>query len=103
MLFQSIIKSFNPNVNTINIPGYVTYNKNRKTESMNGTNNYEKSFALKPHEEDDKDEFIVTGHNQFLKPMNIVNIYGKIESRSKKKEVEGRWGRILEIAAKLNQ
>ena len=77
----------------------------QETESMGGVatciKNDEKSFALKTHEGDDKDEFIVTRHNQFLKPINIVNIYGEIESRSKRKDVEDRWGRILEIVEKI--
>ena len=61
MSIQSTIKGVNPNINTINIPGYV---------SMRGiatcTKNDEESFALKTHQGDDKDEFIVTGHNQSI-------------------------------------
>jgi exonuclease III len=111
MSFQSIVKGVNPNVVTLNevafrknkklnLPGYLSYNKNRQTESMGGVGtcirNDEKSFALKTDEGDDKDEFIITRHNQFQKPINIVNIYGEIESRSQRKDVEDRWGRISE-------
>ena len=106
--FQSTIKGVNPNVININelafrkdkklnIPGYVSYMGGVATCIKND----EKSFALKTHEGDDKDEFIVTRHNQFLKPINIINIYGEIESRSKRKDVEERWGRILEIVEKI--
>ena len=48
-----------------------------------------------------EDEFLVTRHSQFNPPINILNIYGDIESRSNIKETEERWNRILEIVLKI--
>ena len=92
--FQSILKGVNPNLVTLNevafrkdkklnVPGFLSYNKNRQKESMGGVatciKNDEKAFALKIDEGEGKDEFIITRHNQFFKPINVVNIYGEIK------------------------
>ena len=112
--FMSIINGVNPNIVTINelgykkdkrlsIPGYHCYNRNRISQNMGGVatviRNDEKMFAIKVDEGLDKDEFILTRHCQFSPPINILNIYGEIESRSNKKEIEERWDRILAIVA----
>ena len=111
---MSIINGVNPNIVTINelgynkdkklsIPGYHCYNRNRISQNMGGVatviRNDEKMFAIKVDEGLDKDEFILTRHCQFSPPINILNIYGEIESRSNKKEIEERWDRVLAIVA----
>ena len=104
--FMSIINGVNLNIVTINelgykkdkrlsIPGYHCYNRNRISQNMGGVatviRNDEQMFAIKVDEGLDKDEFILTRHCQFSPPINILNIYGEIESRSNKKEIEERW------------
>ena len=94
-----IIQGVNPNLVTINevafrkdkrlnLPRYSSYNKNKMKESMGGVatciRNDEKVFALKTDEGDEKDEYIITRHNQFIKPINVIHVYGEIESRSTK-------------------
>ena len=49
----------------------------------------------------DDDEFIITRHSQFNIPINIINIYGEVESRTKKNEVEDRWFRIVSKLKKI--
>ena len=39
--------------------------------------------------------------SQFSPAINVINIYGEIESRHTKNEIEARWGRILEIVNKI--
>ena len=63
--------------------------------------NDEKLSAIKVDEGLDKDEFILTRHGQFSPPINILNIYGEIESRSNKYEIEERWNRILAIVSSI--
>ena len=63
--------------------------------------NDEKVSALKTDGGDEKDEFIVTRHSQFAPAVNVVNIYGEIESRSSRSEIEARWGRIMEKVNKI--
>ena len=40
-------------------------------------------------------EYIITRHGQFCKPINIINIYGEQESRTGNDEVENRWNNIV--------
>ena len=61
----------------------------------------EKMFAIKTAEGLEKDEFLLTRHSQFRPPINILNCYGEIESRSSRKEIEERWYRLLELIAKV--
>ena len=63
--------------------------------------NDEKLSAIKVDEGLDKDEFILTRHGQFSPPINILNIYGEIESRSNKYEIEERWNQILAIVSSI--
>ena len=63
--------------------------------------NDEKMFAIKVDEGLDKDEFILTRHSQFNPPINVLNVYGEIESRSNTREIEERWGRLLKIISRI--
>jgi hypothetical protein len=51
-------------------------------------------FCLKVEEGEDNDEFMVTRHGQFMKPINIINVYGEQEGRSKNYEIEERWLKV---------
>ena len=63
--------------------------------------NEDKMYAIKVDEGQDKDEFLITRHSQFLKPINVINVYGEIESRSSTKDIEERWQRILEKITRI--
>ena len=56
----------------------------------------ENQFCLKVDEGENHDEFLITRHCQFLKPINIFNVYGEQESRNKNYEIEERWSRICD-------
>ena len=113
---MSIINGVSPNIVTINelgykkdkrlsIPGFLCYNRNRPLQNMGGVataiKNEEKMFTIKVDEGMNKDEFILTRHSQFTPPINILNVYGEIESRSNTKEIEERWGRLMKIVSRI--
>ena len=112
----SIINGVNPNIITINevgfkkdkklnIPGFYCYNRNRGSVNMGGIataiKNDEKHYVVKTDEGCDKDEFIITRHNQFRTPINVINCYGEIESRSSRNNIEERWHRLLEKIVRI--
>ena len=93
---NNIISVINPNVITLNevglrgkkkcsITGYNTYTRNRKQHSMGGiatgVRKDESKFCLKIDEGENNDEFMITRHSQFLKPINIINCYGEQEGK----------------------
>ena len=97
--FLSIINGVSPSVITLNdvgykkdkklnVPGHYCYNRNRVSENMGGVatciKNDEKNYAIKTDEGSGKDEFIISRHSKFQKPINVINCYGEIESRSSK-------------------
>ena len=110
---NNIISIVNPNVITLNevglrgkkkcsINGYNTYTRNRQKQSMGGIatgiRKDESKFVLKVEEGENDDEFIITRHSQFLKPINIINCYGEQEGRNSNNEIEERF---LKICAHL--
>ena len=51
-------------------------------------------FCLKVEEGENNDEFMITRQGQFMKPINIINVYGEQEGRSKTFEIEERWLKV---------
>ena len=106
-----ILSAINPNAVILNevglrgnkrcsIQGYNTFTRNRKNLNMGGISTAirkdENQFCLKVDEGENDDEFLITRHCQFLKPINICNVYGEQESRNKNYEIEERWSRICD-------
>ena len=95
------------NNNKMKIDGFNTYSRNRQNEHMGGVATAIKSNeahnTVKVSEGVDKDEYIVTRHGQFQVPINIINVYGEIESRNSNQTVQERWERILEELLKIEQ
>ena len=58
--------------------------------------NDESKFCLKVDEGENNDEYLITRHGQFMKPINICNIYGEQEGRNPRNEIEERWSKICE-------
>ena len=63
--------------------------------------NDEKNYAIKTDEGSGKDKYIITRHSKFQKPINVINCYGEIESRSSKNDIEERWQRLLEKIVRI--
>ena len=96
---RAILNNKRPNVATLNginlkgnrklkIEGFTSYNRNRQVGNMGGVatciDNKEASNVLKVAEGANDDEYVITRHGQFRTPINIVYVYGEIESRSTK-------------------
>ena len=56
---------------------------------------------LKVSEGKKNNEFIVTRHSQFKVPINIINIYGDIESRTPVDVIDNKWEEILKEISKI--
>ena len=82
------------------VPGYTVYNKNRTFSGGGGIATYvredERNTTLKVKEGTNENEFLITRHDQFVKPINVINFYGKLECRNKKEVIESEWANIVE-------
>ena len=115
--FSAIIGNLQPNLITLNetclkskqkikLTNYKSFNRNRCTGQIMGgistsVRNDEKDYVVKTTEGNKADEFLITRHANFLKPINVINIYGETESRVKESEVESRWMRIYNEILKI--
>ena len=61
----------------------------------------ERLHTLKLTEGDDDLEMIVTRHSQFQTPINIINLYGAVESRSTNEKINERWNRVREQVTRI--
>ena len=117
MSLNAIFDNKKPNVATINetnlkgkkvitMPGYKSVCRNRAdNKHMGGVATLVKKSEIedfiKVGEGADLDEYLVTRHSQFLIPINIVNVYGEIENRFTREQVEDRFDRICEELNKI--
>ena len=101
-----ILKRIKPNVVTINetllqgdrklsLAGYKCYSLNRENTSGGGIAtcilNQDYEHTLKIFEDKSGNEILITRHSQYKVPINVINIYGVCESRSKKDAIQERW------------
>ena len=85
--------------NQIKIKNYHTSLRNRKNlKKMGGVatavKSYLKQHTVKVTEGENEDEYLITRLGHLNPPLNIVNIYGGIESRIGNQEILESWGRI---------
>ena len=57
--------------------------------------------TLKVNEGSDNLEMLITRHSQFATAVNVMNIYGMVETRSCKEKIEERWAAILTHVKKI--
>ena len=115
---ESVVEKLSPAIITLNetalkfkqkpnLKNYVSHDKNRISEAMGGVSTLamikDKDKFTKICEGNQKDEFLITRHTNFLKPLNVMNIYGEQESRCSKVEVAERWERILAEIMKITR
>jgi len=55
--------------------------------------------TLKVGEGENNHEMLVTRHSQFVRAINVINIYGAVESRSNK--ILSRWTQVLTQVKKI--
>ena len=87
------------------IQGYTGFNRNRKNGHMGGVATYvaddDVDKVLKVSEGKDGNEYIITRHSQFVVPINVINIYGEVESRATNDAIETKWEEIMEEVVKI--
>ena len=44
---------------------------------------------------------MITRHSEFFIPINLINIHGEQECRTKEMDIESRWSRIFEEIVKI--
>ena len=113
---KAILSTVKPNVITLNetlykgnkkllIDGFKTYPRNRSGNSGGGivtaVVSDENDNTVKVKEGEGNDEFIITRHSQFLTPVNIINVYGESECRTRNNEIEERFNRLLGEITKI--
>ena len=83
----------------IEIPNFYTYSKNRAEKNGGGIStsiaNKESSKTLKIKEGIDDKEYIITRHDQFTNPINLINIYGMNECRQSREKIVDFWDTIV--------
>ena len=114
--FENIVQSLKPSVITFNetqlknkngvkLKGYTSFSTNRVNKDGGGVAtsvvNSERAHFLKVFESEKDNDLIITRHGQFQVPINIINIYGQVESRSTKDQTSERWNDILEQVSKI--
>ena len=97
--FENIIQAVKPSVITVNetklkgnkrvcLKGYKCYPANRVDKLGGGIATYieqnENKSALEVFKGDKGLEMLITRHGQFQVPINVINLYGKVESRSRR-------------------
>ena len=86
------------------IDGYKCYNINRDNVKGGGVStsyvNSDAPNVLKVLE-GKRNELVVTRIDKFLKPINVINIYGKQECRTRREDLEEDWKEVLDILVKI--
>ena len=113
---HAILNQVKPSVVTINetylknnrkltIPGFTTYNRNRQCVNGGGiatcVQSKDAMHTLKVFEGEKDNEMLITRHSQFVCPINVINIYGEVESRSTKDNVQEKWASVLKEVTKI--
>ena len=107
---SSIVKTLNVDLVTVNeshlrgrdkfeLEGFKSFTRNRQNAAMGGIatciNNINSVNTLKISE-GKEEEYIVTRHGEFIPPLNVINYYGKQESRQTIDEINEGWEIVLE-------
>ena len=89
----------------VHLEGYESFGRNRSNSDGGGIATLVKksiaNFALKAGEGSDTDEYLITRLSKFSPPLNIINVYEKVESRCTKDEIEERWCRLVAEVRKI--
>ena len=87
-----------------NLEGFKCFTRNRQDAAMGGIATCivkEQSVNTVKVAEGKSEEFIITRHNEFKPALNVINYYGKQESRQTTEEVERGWEEVLDEIIKI--
>ena len=115
---ESILSSLNPPPNLlvvseshlkfenkVKIPGYYSYSRNRKDKIQGGIitaiKEDEAKECLKVSEGQNTNEYLVTRHNKFQIPINVINVYSCQENRTSVNQIREEWQEIVEEIIKI--
>ena len=113
---HAIINQVKPSIVTINetflknnrklkIPEYLCFNRNRQDVGGGGIatciQSKDAAHTLKVAEGAEDHEMLITRHSQFSTPINIINMYGEQECRSKNEEIKEKWYKVLTEISKI--
>ena len=59
--------------------------------------------SLKVDEGKEELEMIVTRHDQFTPPLNVINLYGEQECRTKKEVMMDNWNKVMEVISQIER
>ena len=91
----------------LQLDGFKCFSKNRQTGNMGGVavlvKESDSSNVIKAAEGSDENEFLVTRHNQFSVPINVMTLYGEQESRTKVDKINKNWNTIMNELVKIEE
>ena len=86
-------------------PGYLSFACKRQGNNCGGIATSVKvtdsAYTMKIKEGSQDNEMLVTRHDKFATPINIINVYGEVEGRASKDIIESHWSDILEEIARM--
>ena len=89
----------------VKLGGLSCYEVNRSSKYGGGIatcfQHHDRLHTLKSHDENEGHEMLVTRHNQFSVPINIINVYGQVESKCTSTVINEKWTALLEQVKKI--
>ena len=113
---KAILAQVKPSILTLNetmlinnrklrIDGFNCFESNRNCRSGGGVatcvNEADRKYTIKVDGDDSVLEMVITRHSQFVTPINILNIYGAVESRLSNEEIKDRWACLYAEVRKI--
>ena len=99
-----IVETHLKGANKLKIEGFKSFSRNRQDSAMGGiatiVDDRHSATALKVTE-GESDEYIITRHGEYEPAINIINFYGKQESRQSKDQIDQSWEKIMSEIAKI--
>ena len=105
-ILYSNIRGFSSKALSLNsIAASLKSNLNRTDKNGGGVSSSvsdeDSKYTLKTTEGKGETEYLITRHDQFCTPINVINFYGKQECRAKKEAINEDWNSVLEEIAEI--
>ena len=101
----TVNETFFENNRKLNLQGFLSFTLNRKYESGGGIsssiNECDRLNTLKVYEGNKGHEILITRHSQFIIPINVINVYGVVESRNTNDKLNDCWEEVFNQIKKV--